>query len=784
MEVSDEIPSKKLRLDEQHKESSVPLSNGHHEHINGQADSQRNRQTGCQTNGQTGSQPNPLKEQSGSVEDPTCSSPKPGTSTTNDEDDNISMLSGISGSSGKDWKPDMTGNVGWLARAMARGADPREIVSELFQEAGMLNHMDDNTIWRILFKMFAEPPKREKIKDFNTLEDIAKHIKEASNVLVLTGAGVSVSCGIPDFRSKDGVYARLAVDFPDLPDPQAMFDIQYFRKDPRPFFKFAKEIYPGQFSPSPCHKFINCLEKSGKLLRNYTQNIDTLEQVAGISKVVQCHGSFATASCTKCKSKLSAEHVRSDIMNQKIPICPQCPSPDLEAILEGLSKAAAEAAVEAAAEVTAASLKETGTNDGTKESENLSKVQAQLLENPTASSENTSSATSEKQTSSTESPNSSTENPSSSTEIPSTSENKSSSTENPTSKNPSSPTASGLADSVDASAPAVDASAPALDPSAPALDPSAPALDPSAPALDPSAPAWMERTSPFSDVPIMKPDIVFFGEGLSDEFHSTISQDKDKVDLLIVIGSSLKVRPVALIPSSIPHNVPQILINRERLNHLTFDVELLGDCDTIINQLCHMLEGDWSGPIHRDPLLMTENLPALNQSADESKEETLDESKSSEQAKDPETDSEKPKGNEENKDIPEAENSPKAEDNETGKEDCSDSPGKSEDNDVENPDESFEGGDDDWKPKPLSEHIPEGHFLFIPPHRYVFSGAEVYMDDLSDIEDPENDEDDEDEDGEEEEDEDPQTSSDQPDQDRSEPLESSELDQPGPVEQK
>lgn len=51
---------------------------------------------------------------------------------------------------------------------------------------------------------------------------------------------VSVSCGIPDFRSKDGIYARLAVDFPDLPDPQAMFDIEYFKRDPRPFFKFAK----------------------------------------------------------------------------------------------------------------------------------------------------------------------------------------------------------------------------------------------------------------------------------------------------------------------------------------------------------------------------------------------------------------------------------------------------------------------------------------------------------------------------------------------------------------
>ena len=64
-----------------------------------------------------------------------------------------------------------------------------------------------------------------------------------------------------------------------MPDPQAMFDIHYFRRDPRPFFKFAREIYPGQFKPSPCHKFIRSVEKHGKLLKNYTQNIDTLEQV-------------------------------------------------------------------------------------------------------------------------------------------------------------------------------------------------------------------------------------------------------------------------------------------------------------------------------------------------------------------------------------------------------------------------------------------------------------------------------------------------------------------------
>ena len=65
----------------------------------------------------------------------------------------------------------------------------------------------------------------------------------------------------------------------------AQFSNYTFRRDPRPFFKFAREIYPGQFSPSPCHKFIAALESGKKLLRNYTQNIDTLEQEAGISKV-------------------------------------------------------------------------------------------------------------------------------------------------------------------------------------------------------------------------------------------------------------------------------------------------------------------------------------------------------------------------------------------------------------------------------------------------------------------------------------------------------------------
>jgi NAD-dependent deacetylase sirtuin 1 len=103
-----------------------------------------------------------------------------------------------------------------------------------------------------------------------------------------------------------------------------MFDIYYFEHDPRPFFKFAKEIYPGQFKPSLGHLFVKKIEQHNRLLRNYTQNIDTLEMAAQINNVIQCHGSFATATCTVCKFKVNSEFIREQIFNQEIPYCNKC----------------------------------------------------------------------------------------------------------------------------------------------------------------------------------------------------------------------------------------------------------------------------------------------------------------------------------------------------------------------------------------------------------------------------------------------------------------------------
>lgn len=62
--------------------------------------------------------------------------------------------------------------------------------------------------------------------------------------------------------------------------------------------------------------------------RNYTQNIDTLEMVAGISNCIQCHGSFETASCLVCKHQVPAAAIEEAIFAQRIPVCPVCPPPD------------------------------------------------------------------------------------------------------------------------------------------------------------------------------------------------------------------------------------------------------------------------------------------------------------------------------------------------------------------------------------------------------------------------------------------------------------------------
>lgn len=219
----------------------------------------------------------------------------------------------------------------------------------------------------------------------------------------------------------------------------------------------AKDILPSSKQFTPTHAFIRLLQDKGKLLTNFTQNIDNLEGCAGIKpeKLIQCHGSFATATCLECKVKVPCEEIFTDLKAGKVATCDQC----IARIRQDRP-----------------GLKRKRSWDETRKSGK------------------------KKQNSE---------------------------------------------DSTD------------------------------------------DEDDDIAVAGIMKPDITFFGEDLPATFHDRlVNHDREIVDLVVVIGTSLKVAPVSEVVGVIPAQVPQIYISREPCSHVDFDIDLLGDCDTVVTELC------------------------------------------------------------------------------------------------------------------------------------------------------------------------------------------------------
>ncbi|XP_039366905.1 NAD-dependent protein deacetylase sirtuin-2 [Mauremys reevesii] len=173
--------------------------------------------------------------------------------------------------------------------------------------------------------------KPEKVLDELTLDGVSRFMQseKCRNVVCIVGAGISTSAGIPDFRSPGtGLYANLQSY--NLPYPEAIFEINYFKQHPEPFFALARELYPGQFKPTVCHYFIRLLKEKDLLLRCYTQNIDTLERVAGLDQedLVEAHGTFFTSHClgSSCKKQYSLDWMKEKIFSTVTPKCDKCQS--------------------------------------------------------------------------------------------------------------------------------------------------------------------------------------------------------------------------------------------------------------------------------------------------------------------------------------------------------------------------------------------------------------------------------------------------------------------------
>lgn len=140
-------------------------------------------------------------------------------------------------------------------------------------------------------------------------------INSSKSIVFFGGAGVSTESGIPDFRSKDGLY-NMKYNYP----PEKILSHSFFVTNTEDFFKFYKEKMNSlKYNPNTTHYTLVKLEKLGKLKAIITQNIDGLHQKAGSKIVYELHGSVMRNYCLNCGKEYNAEYV----FNSKS-IIPKC----------------------------------------------------------------------------------------------------------------------------------------------------------------------------------------------------------------------------------------------------------------------------------------------------------------------------------------------------------------------------------------------------------------------------------------------------------------------------
>ena len=149
-------------------------------------------------------------------------------------------------------------------------------------------------------------------------ERLAELIREAGSAVALTGAGISVPSGIPDFRSPGtGMWENV--------DPMEVAHIDVFRCDPERFWRFYGERFQTleHKRPNRAHEALAVLEHAGLLDAVVTQNIDRLHARAGSRELIEVHGTTAHSSCLRCGRTYELDDVRGrqDADEERIPRC-------------------------------------------------------------------------------------------------------------------------------------------------------------------------------------------------------------------------------------------------------------------------------------------------------------------------------------------------------------------------------------------------------------------------------------------------------------------------------
>jgi len=147
-------------------------------------------------------------------------------------------------------------------------------------------------------------------------------IRESRSTVALTGAGVSVPSGIPDFRTPEtGLWANV--------DPMEVAHIDVFERDPARFWSYYRPRFQslGDKRPNRAHEALAELERTGAIEAVITQNIDRLHSAAGSQNVVEVHGSIETSSCRSCAASYGLDQMDALFGADGVALCSACDGP-------------------------------------------------------------------------------------------------------------------------------------------------------------------------------------------------------------------------------------------------------------------------------------------------------------------------------------------------------------------------------------------------------------------------------------------------------------------------
>ena len=169
---------------------------------------------------------------------------------------------------------------------------------------------------------------RKKHKYYNSLSEEQKYeafcdiLFDSAYVVFLGGAGVSTESGIPDFRSKNGLYRKKIKNFSRY-KPEYLLSSECLRARPEVFFDYYRKNMDARAAqPNPAHLKLAEMEASGRLEGVITQNIDGLHQKAGSKNVQEIHGTIWKNHCISCREEYDVNFIFDS--TEAVPHCPKC----------------------------------------------------------------------------------------------------------------------------------------------------------------------------------------------------------------------------------------------------------------------------------------------------------------------------------------------------------------------------------------------------------------------------------------------------------------------------